>query len=139
MMGTLLAGRQSAGWELPVARMRTRSAVCVPCSCRDLAGDTRELPQLLGKDTRDGLGALPTWKLLSMVMRPVWESSYTAPGNVLSSCGCRSWIQCHLWVPSNSGNSMQFSYNSMQCYHFGFTLTLGRSGNYQTINCHLFS
>lgn len=39
---------------------------------------------LLGQDTWGGLGPLPTWKLLSMVMRLVWERFYTAPGTVLS-------------------------------------------------------
>lgn len=102
-MRMLLAGRERPGWELAVPRMRTWRVVCcleVPGRCHP-GVPSAEL--LLGNDTWDGLGPLPTWKLLSMVMRLVWKSFY---GNVLSPGGCRSWTQCHLWVSSSSGSPM---------------------------------
>lgn len=94
---------------------------------------------LLGKDTQGGLGPLPTWKLLSVVMRPVWESFYTAPGNVLSLVDVGVGLSA-----TYESLQLRISYNSMQCYHFGFTLTpnhpcRGDLEYNQPINCHLFS
>lgn len=113
-MGMLLAGRDRPDWELGVPGMRTWSwlhcdTVWSLCP-RQLGQPGRCQPGvssaelLLGKDTRDGLGPLPPWKLLPMVMRPIWESSHTAPGNVLSPCGCRSWTRCHSWALLSLGS-----------------------------------
>lgn len=102
------AGRQGEA-RLGAGCSQDEDMECCLCP-RQLGGPGRCQPGvpsaelLLGNDTWDGLGPPPTWKLLSAVMRLVWECSYTAPGNAPSPHGCRSWTQCHLWVPSSSGS-----------------------------------